>query len=132
MGTPQLEIARAARPRVIVCDDYRDVLDQLRIQFRGAGFDADFCEDGAELVRRVLAADYDLIVTDLAMSPVDGWTAIERLRDFGCTSPVWAVSAYAGHDLMNRAQAGRFGVTLLQKPDGVTNLRERIEDFFKL
>lgn len=120
------------RPRVIVADDYEDVLHQLRTNFRDAGFDAEFVADGQTLQDRALDEDFDLVVTDLAMSPVDGWTAIENIRELKPEQPIWAISAYSNRDMMNRARARQLNVTLMEKPDGIVMLRELIERFFGL
>jgi DNA-binding response OmpR family regulator len=117
------------RPRVLVADDYADLLAQLRMDFCGAPFDAEFVADGETLARRGADERWDLIVTDLAMAPVDGWTAVERIREVSGV-PVWALSAYTKDDLMNATRARELGVTLLQKPEDTLTLRERIESFF--
>lgn len=121
-----------SRPRVLVCDDYEDTLDLWRLAFAGAGFDCEFVSGGAELRDRAVISDFDLIVTDLAMAPVDGWTAIEWIRKVKPDVPIWAVSAYLGRDMMNKVRARQLGVTLFEKPDAVVNLRELIERFFGL
>ena len=119
------------KPKVLVCDDFEDIIAQLRVRFRGARFDAEFVDDGETLARRAVDERFDLIVTDLAMSPVDGWTAIERIREVSAV-PVWAVSAYSNRDLLNKARARELGVTLMEKPEAVARLRELIERFFGL
>lgn len=120
------------RPKIIVADDYEDTLDLWRVNFKGAPFDYEFVAGGAELRERALAEDFDLVVTDLAMSPVDGWTAIEGIRRVKPGVPIWAVSAYLARDMMNRARGRELSVKLFEKPDGVVNLRELIERFFGL
>lgn len=114
---------------MLVCDDAADLLAQLRVALAGAPFDAEFIADGETLARRGADERWDLIVTDLAMSPVDGWTAIERIREVS-DIPIWALSAYAKNDLMNSMRARELGVLLLEKPDDTMTLRERIESFF--
>ena len=119
------------RPKILVCDDYADLLDQLRHAFSGAGFDAEFIGDGETLARRAVDEGFDLVVTDLAMSPVDGWTAIERIRGMSKVT-VWALSAYLGRDLMNQARAKELDVRLLEKPNDTVRLRGLIESHFGL
>ncbi|HLL74825.1 MAG TPA: response regulator [Pyrinomonadaceae bacterium] len=117
------------RPRVLFCDDAEDLVAHLRLFFRGAAFDAEFVTDGETLARRGADERWDLIVTDLAMSPVDGWTAVERIREVSQV-PVWALSAHVKRDMMNRVRAKELDVLLLEKPDDTMTLRERIENFF--
>jgi CheY-like chemotaxis protein len=120
------------KPRVIFCDDTDYIVGQVRQSFRGAPFDAEFVTDGQTLQDRALDGDFDLVVTDLAMSPVDGWTAIEGIRALKPDVPIWAVSAYLNRDMMNKARAKKLRVTLMEKPDGIVYLRESIERFFGL
>lgn len=119
-------------PHVLVADDYEDFRDMLRQNFKGAPFECDFCASGEEMLRLAAANPYDLIISDLAMSPVGGWEALERLRADYPTLPLWAISAYRQRDMMNDVRAENLSVLLLDKAEDAVGLRQRIVDFFGL
>ena len=56
-------------------------------------YSVDSCFDGAEALDYALAADYDVIILDVNLPKMDGFTVVERLRDRGCTSPVLFLTA---------------------------------------
>jgi CheY-like chemotaxis protein len=120
------------RPRCIFADDYADFRNMLRQQFRGAVFDCDFVDSGEALLKAVESTDYDLIISDLAMSPIGGWEALEAIRKAKPAQPLWAISAYLERDMMNDVRAAQANVTLLDKNRDGPTLRERIEDFLQV
>jgi CheY-like chemotaxis protein len=95
VATPLDERAQisARKPRILVVDDDRGVLDLLETFLDLAGFDVTTAMDGAEALG-VAARGFDAITTDLAMPRMDGWEFIERLHDLPITPiPVVVVSA---------------------------------------
>jgi two-component system, chemotaxis family, chemotaxis protein CheY len=67
-------------PRVLIVDDattvrmfYRDVLE-------GAGFAVDEAVNGFEALERTAETSYDLLVVDINMPKMDGYTFLRRLR----------------------------------------------------
>jgi CheY-like chemotaxis protein len=119
-------------PRIAVADDYSDFRDMLRQSFKGAPFECDFCDSGEELLRLSEDNDYDLIISDLAMSPLGGWEVLERLRESHPALPLWAISAYRQRDMMNDVRAKNLNVLLLDKAEDAVGLRQRIINFFGL
>src|SRR5690606_37952005 len=68
---------------------------------------ADGLEPGARLVE---PAPADLVVTDIEMPQMDGYSASRLLRALGCTVPIVALTAHTGADVEARCrEAGRDG-----------------------
>ncbi len=56
-------------------------------------YSVDSCFDGQEALDYAMAADYDVIVLDVNLPKMDGFTVVERLRDGGCGTPVLFLTA---------------------------------------
>jgi CheY-like chemotaxis protein len=93
------------------------------IYLRYNGFDVYEASDGATGVTRAIELQPDVIVMDLAMADLDGWTATSRLaaHPLTCHIPVVILSAHAFPADESRArEAG--AAAFLRKPCGPEEL----------
>jgi DNA-binding response OmpR family regulator len=65
--------------RVLVVDDEPDVLDFVRLVLEAAGYEVACCSNGRECLRAVTAHPPDLIVLDLMMPVMDGWSVLSAV-----------------------------------------------------
>ena len=115
---PEPQAAALDRPlSVLVVEDNatnRIVLDEM---LRGLGHSVDLAVDGAEGVTKARSRRYDLVLMDLSMPRLDGWTATTLIRADGASrsSRILAVTAHAATENDPRfATSGFDGV--LTKP----------------
>ncbi|HEX4130564.1 MAG TPA: ATP-binding protein [Pirellulales bacterium] len=101
--------------RVLVVDDSDTNRKLVGLMLRRAGATVEQAEDGRQAVERGLAEPFDVILMDMQMPVMDGYTAARELRDHGCTAPIIALTANAmkGDDVKCR-EAGCTGY--LAKP----------------
>jgi two-component system capsular synthesis sensor histidine kinase RcsC len=101
--------------RVLVVDDHPVNRKLLQGQLVTLGYAADAAEEGAAALRRCTDARYDLVMTDLNMPGMDGYTLARVLRSQYPDLPVVAVTAHASAAEHARcAEAGI--VAVLVKP----------------
>jgi two-component system cell cycle response regulator DivK len=83
------------RCTVLLVDDDSDSREMYAFFLRGAGFAVHEAADGSDAVALALEFRPDVIVMDLSLPSVDGWTAIARLsaNPETATIPVVALSA---------------------------------------
>src|ERR687895_637488 len=67
--------------RVLVADDDRDVRELIRILLERAGYEVIEAADGRECLRALYERHPELVVLDLRMPVLDGWEALERIRE---------------------------------------------------
>lgn len=90
--------------RVLLAEDGPDNARLITHHLTAAGAVVDLASDGStavDLVRTSLRAagtPYDLILMDMQMPRMDGYTATEHLRSMGVRSPVVALTAHATED----------------------------------
>jgi CheY-like chemotaxis protein len=67
----------------------------------------DVAENGAIAVEKVQEKTYDLVIMDLHMPVMDGYTATRRIREFNQQIPIIALTASATADIEQKiADAG--------------------------
>ena len=79
--------------RVLVVDDDRDVRDILFAVLQQRGIAADCVTNGREALELIAQHPYVVVVLDLMMPEVDGFTLLETLRDGGRMPVVLVLTA---------------------------------------
>jgi len=84
-----------SRGRILIVDDDEDVRGLVRELLERAGHTVREAEDGREALKMLYDARPDLIVLDIAMPELDGWSTLERIRDM-TDVPVLMLTAREG------------------------------------
>ena len=114
---------RERRRRILVVDDDVALLRMLRLLLRHCGFDVTTTSNAADALSEAMQARPEVIVLDLAMPRVDGWTLYRSLREHAVDAPVLILSAYDA-----RAAQRKLGAEAsLAKPFEADELVERIQ-----
>lgn len=74
-----LELA-SRRPRILVVDDEKDILDLFQTLLDSRGYEGIFCVDPRVAVERCQKERVDVIVCDLMMPDLDGYSFIRAIR----------------------------------------------------
>ncbi|MDO4606052.1 MAG: response regulator transcription factor [Bowdeniella nasicola] len=82
-----------ARPRLLVVDDEPNIADLLAASLKFAGFDVTTAGDGASGLHLARNEHFDLIILDVMMPDMDGFTVMRRLRSAGVEVPVVFLTA---------------------------------------
>src|ERR687883_893304 len=123
-ASPWLWSARQAM-RILVTEDEPRILSFLARGLEAEGFSVDSAADGAEALRRVGGARYDLVVLDLLLPHVNGLTVLSELRRSQPELPVVILSARA--DLATKLRGFALGANdYVPKPFALDELIARI------
>ena len=124
----RIEQAAASLPRVLVVDDsslvrlyYRDVLEK-------SGFDVDQAMNGVEAMERVLAQPFDLLIVDVNMPKMDGFSFLRELRrskSEAAALPALIITTEAGREDAEEARAVGANFYLV-KPVSEADLRDHV------
>jgi len=108
---------RKSVPLVLVVDDYEDTRRIYTEYLRFAGFRVEFASDGAEAIKKARALVPEVIVMDLAMPNMDGWTATRTLKADERTKNIYVMAVTGFSEDEHRLKAWRAGCdAFLAKP----------------
>jgi DNA-binding NtrC family response regulator len=103
------------KPRVLVIDDERRMLDILRQALSGLGFEVATAEDGQKGIALYSESAFDLVLLDLWMSELDGMEVMRRIRAQRADAMVVVMTGYAS--IESAVQAMKAGAAdYLTKP----------------
>lgn len=79
--------------KLLVVDDEPNIRDLLAASLKFAGFHVTTAADGSSALHTARGESFDLIVLDVMMPDMDGFTVIRRLRAAGIETPVVFLTA---------------------------------------
>lgn len=79
--------------KILLVDDEPKTIDFLAQGFREAGFEVVCASDGEAGLELGRGSDIDVIVLDVMLPEIDGWTVLKRLRTCGIETPVLMLTA---------------------------------------
>lgn len=120
--------APAAQLALLLVEDHPINQVVMREQLESLGQSVDLASDGPEALSLASGRHYDLILTDLQMPGMDGFTLARRLREAGHAMPIVAITASVGPDVSERCRQAGID-RCLTKPVGLATLRELLEEF---
>lgn len=82
--------------KILIGEDERVLRDSLAEGLRLRGYAVDVAADGESAGERLLVESYDLVVLDLNLPKVDGFTVLEEFRRESQDVPVLILSARDG------------------------------------
>ena len=109
---------------VLLIDDDPGLLTLLKLGLERDGFAVYTASNGKEGVRKAYEHHPDVIILDIMMEGMDGWTTCQRLRHV-CDTPIIMLTALAsGQDIVKGLSLG--ADDYLTKPCDFAELRARI------
>lgn len=80
-------------PRILIVDDEPNIRDLLSTSLRFAGFAIRAVGNGAAAISAVLEEEPDLIILDVMLPDINGFSVTKRLREAGYTAPILFLTA---------------------------------------
>ncbi len=113
------------KAQVLVVEDDKDISLGIRTVLDRSGFDVTSSADGKEGLRAFHATRPDLVVLDIGLPTLDGWTVLERIRDLSDV-PVLILTAHGNEaDKVRGLHSG--ADDYLTKPFSNRELAARVE-----
>jgi two-component system chemotaxis response regulator CheY len=75
-----VEVVASAKARVLIVDDSSLVRLYYRSALEKAGFEVEQAINGIEAMERILSQPFDLVIVDVNMPRMDGFTFVRALR----------------------------------------------------
>jgi len=100
-AAPRTEIATGARAlRILLAEDSADNILLIQAYLRHSGHVADLAGNGEVAVQKFIAGTYDVVLMDVQMPVMDGYSATRRIREWERANgagpvPILALTAHA-------------------------------------
>lgn len=84
-------------PRLLLVEDHEEIREFLSRRLKRRGFEVDIARDGAEGIERARVGQPELVLLDMNLPVMDGWTVAGALRADASTAriPIIALTAHA-------------------------------------
>ena len=115
--------------RILVIEDEPVIAQIIRLLLEPHGHDVLIADDGSRGFAAAQRQAIDLIILDLMMPVMDGYSALEALRGNERTAPIPVMVLSARSDAESQRRCLEFGVdTYLQKPFASEGLIQAVEN----
>ncbi len=81
--------------KLLLVEDHEELWDFLSRRLRRRGFDVVLAHDGKQALSQVAAEGPDLVLLDMNLPVMDGWTVARTLRAEANPIPIIALTAHA-------------------------------------
>jgi len=113
------------RPSILVVEDEPNIAEGLRENLAKEGYDVEIVTDGLTAVDEILGGGHSLVVLDVMLPGLDGYSVCERVRRRGCRVPILFLTARGRlDDRIRGLRAG--GDDYLPKPFHLEELLARV------
>ncbi|WP_025410539.1 response regulator transcription factor [Gemmatirosa kalamazoonensis] len=112
-------------PNILIVEDNRDYAATLRTNLEHEGYAVTVAANGADGLAAARAGAFDLVLLDLMLPAMGGFTVLQRLRDEGIAAPVLLLTALGTEEEKLRG----FGLgadDYVVKPVGLRELLARV------
>jgi two-component system KDP operon response regulator KdpE len=111
--------------RILVIEDDTAIASLTQLQLETRGFEVQLAENGVEGLRHAYAWQPDLVVLDIMMPDMDGWTVCERLRELSDVPIIFVTAIGKETDIVRGLEMG--ADDYLVKPFSPRELVARID-----
>ena len=114
--------------KVMVVDDENDVVELIKFMLEKDGYQVVTAANGREALERVEAAKPDLIILDIMMPEIDGYTVNTRLQEKDETRSIPVIILTAKGQMRDVFALGSNIVAFMEKPFDPKGLRDKIRE----
>ena len=112
--------------RILVVDDEKETGDYLQLLLTKAGYEVIALTDPTQVMDRLRAEDFHLVILDMMMPRMGGYPVLEHFKDKPDAPPIIMITANEGS--RHKAYAEYLGVIdYIRKPFAMDDLLEAVD-----
>jgi CheY-like chemotaxis protein len=114
--------------KILLADDEKDILVIYSALLEGNGHVVVAASNGKEVIRLLSDTDFDMLILDLYMPPMNGFEVIKTLRDAGYAMPVIVMTGHFPDEEVNARLEGLQVCASLRKPVMISTLLNAVNE----
>lgn len=111
--------------KILIIEDDDSIATLTRLQLESRSFLVQIARNGAEGLRQAYAWQPDLVLLDIMMPDMDGWTVCQRLREMNDVPIIFVTAVGQERNIVRGLQLGADDYII--KPFSTKELQARIE-----
>ncbi len=111
--------------KILIIEDDDSIAMLTQLQLESKNYVVQVAPNGAEGLRRAVAWQPDLVLLDIMMPEMDGWTVCQRLREMSDVPVIFVTAVGQEHNIVRGLQMG--ADDYIVKPFSTKELQARIE-----
>ena len=114
--------------RIMIVDDENDIVELIRFVLEREGHEVFSASNGRQALEKVVQINPDLIISDIMMPEMDGYTMNTRLQAMDETRSIPVIILTAKGQMRDLFVLGSNVVSFMEKPFDPKGLRQRIKE----
>lgn len=116
--------------RILVVDDEEGIRQVLSRALSVKGYETITASNGSEALNLFLRNSFDLVITDLQMPRMDGWSLASRIKDSFPDTPVVLITARAKEEVLEKIEGSSVDLVIF-KPFTLEEIEIALEDILE-
>ena len=115
--------------KILIADDEHKIIMTLEYAFRRAGYEVFIARDGSEVLELLKTEIPDVILLDIMMPKVDGFTTLKEIKSQDNLKDIKVIFLSAKNNPADIEKGLRMGADdYITKPYSIKKLTERVEE----
>ncbi len=116
------------KKRILVIEEEQAVRCLFSLAISRMGYDVTVVSNGKDGLDSFQKGYYDLVISDLGMIPMDGWTLVRHIKEISSHTPVGLMTGQVRDDIMPELRQSNAEFVLF-RPCSIYVLKKIIERF---
>ena len=118
--------AGVKRGCILVVEEEQAVREVLLKMLLSLGYQLTVADSGEEGLDQFQNGSYDLVLTDLTMSAMDGWTLASHIKDKSPNTPICLMTGWGEEEIRHQIEGSAVDFVIF-KPFGLQELQEMLK-----
>ena len=116
--------------KILLVDDEICILKTLSFFFENAGFKTTIASNGFDALNKFLRKPFDIVITDLNMKGMDGFSLIKKIKDRSPDTPVILITGESPNSVKKKEKNSKVDF-ILYKPFKVDAIEKLISNILE-
>ncbi|OGH14945.1 MAG: hypothetical protein A3H50_03655 [Candidatus Levybacteria bacterium RIFCSPLOWO2_02_FULL_37_10] len=115
--------------KILIIEDEKPAAKAMEIKLKKAGYEVKAVLNGDEGLKELEKGRYDLVILDILMPVIDGWSVLEKIKEKGIKVKVIIVSNLSQPEDKKRAMELGASDYMVKTDSTLANIVDRVQSF---